>query len=275
LQNSDGVIIVEFNKDEDLAKFYEEKIVNGYEFYNNQYVLIKHKDEIVDKYRYFDGKFIKVIKKKFKHTNILPPLDDLQLVAYDALFVPEIIVVCLTGLSGTGKSKTALSVGTELLKQGLYDKIVLVRHAEESGKSIGLLKGTKDGKMTDGWAGCFYDNLPGEKYEFEQLLDQGKIQIESVSLLKGRNFKNSYVIFDEAEDAFPEQIELVGTRISDNCKLVYVGDYNQVSNSKYKNNSGILQLINRAKGKDWFSAIELVTNGRGVVAEFFATEFKI
>jgi len=95
-----------------------------------------------------------------------------------------------------------------------------------------------------------------------------------LSLLKGRNFKKSFIIFDEAEDAFPEHIELVGTRINDDCKLVYVADYNQTSNQKYKVNSGIIRLIDKAKGKDWFAMIELQTNGRGKVANFFATEFK-
>lgn len=268
-----GVVELELN-DIELANFFESKYLNV-SLFNNQYIIIKHNGKILDdKYRYFDGKFIKIIKKKFKNVNVLPPLDDIQLFAYDALFNNNLKVVCLTGLSGTGKTKTALSVGLELLKIGTYEKIILVRHAEESGKSIGFLKGTKDGKMVDGWAGCFYDNLPGERYEFEQLLVQGKVQIESISLLKGRNFKKSYIIFDESEDAFPEQIELVGTRPNDDSKLIFVGDYNQTSNQKYKSNSGLLKLIDKAKGKEWFTTIELKSNGRGIIANFFATEFK-
>ncbi len=164
-------------------------------------------------------------------------------------------------------------MGLELLKQEKYKKIILVRHAEESGKGIGYLKGSKDEKM-EKWMGCVSDNLPGEKYEFEQLLDEGKIEMESLSLIKGRNYKNCYVIFEEAEDAFPEHVELAGSRINDDSKIIFVGDYNQTSQQKYRNNSGILKLIDKAKGKEWFTSIELRTNGRGVIANFFATEFK-
>lgn len=269
-----GVIEITMN-DEELSNFYQDNKINK-EILTNQYILIKNnEDKVIDKFRYDNNNLIRVKNHKFKKTTILKPLDDIQLCAYDALFNKEINIVCLTGLSGTGKTKTALSVGLELLNQGVYEKIIMVRHAEESGRGIGFLRGDKNGKMIDGWAGCFYDNLEGNRYEFEDLLNKDKIQIESLSLLKGRNFKNSFVIFDEAEDAFPEHIELVGTRINDNCKLVFVSDYNQVSNQKYKINSGILKLIDKAKGKDWFSVIELKTNGRGKIANFFATEFKI
>lgn len=268
-----GVIEIVLS-DEELALFYQENKLNQ-ELYNNQYIIIQdNNNNIIDKYRFYNNNFIKVKSHKFKKTTILKPLDDIQLCAYDALFNKDINIVCLTGLSGTGKTKTALSVGLELLNQNVYEKIIMVRHAEESGRGIGFLRGDKNGKMIDGWAGCFYDNLEGNKYEFEDLLNKDKIEIESLSLLKGRNFKNSFVIFDEAEDAFPEHIELVGTRINDSCKLVFVSDYNQVSNQKYKVNSGILKLINKAKGKNWFSIVELRTNGRGKIANFFATEFK-
>ena len=124
------------------------------------------------------------------------------------------------------------------------------------------------------WMGMISDNLPGDKYEFDQLLDEGKIEMESLSLIKGRNYKNCYVICEEAEDFFPDHIELAGSRINDDSKIVFVGDFNQTSQQKYKNNSGILKLIDKAKGKDWFASINLKTNGRGVIANFFATEFK-
>lgn len=259
---------------EELARIYEKPEENLYDLCTNEYLIVKLGDKIEDKFRWNGEKLVKLKNLKWKNSEVLKPLDDIQFCAYDSLLSNEIKVVCLIGKSGTGKTKTALSVALELIKLGSYDKIILVRHAEETGKSIGFLPGTKESKMIESFAGCFYDNLNGQKFEFEDLLKTGKIEIESLSLLKGRNFKNAIIIFDEAEDAFPEQIELVGTRINDSSKLIFVGDYRQVSNTKYANNSGILKLIDKAKGKDWFVCIELKTNGRGVVAEFFATEFK-
>lgn len=259
--------------DEQLGLFYQNEYFID-DMTTNEYLLIKNRNEIVDKYRFNGEKLIKLQNVKFKNNNVLKPLDEVQNCAYDALFNNDIKVVCLIGKSGTGKTKSAISVGLELLKSGVYDKMILVRHAVESGETIGLLPGSKDEKMITGWAGCFYDNLPGYRYEFEELIRTGKIEMESVSLIKGRNLQRSIVIFDEAEDAFPEHIELVGSRLNDDSKLIVVGDYRQTSKAKFANNSGLLKLIEKAKGREWFACIELLANGRGNVANFFATEFK-
>lgn len=260
--------------DHALASFYENQ-TNEFDLLANEYLIIKNtKDEIIDKFRWNGTKFEKLKNIKFKNANVQKPLDDKQLCAYDALFNQDIKVVCLVGKSGTGKTNSALMAGVDQLKQGAYEKIFLVRHAEEAGNSIGLLPGDKIAKLVSGWAGAFYDNLIGGKFEFEEMIRTEKIEIESISLIKGRNLKNCFVIFDECEDAFPEHIELVGTRICSDSKLIFVGDDKQVSKQKYANNSGLLKLIEKAKGKEWFSAVELVTNGRSEVANFFATEYK-
>ncbi len=259
--------------DIELAQIYEQPEINSYDLSINEYLIVKLGEKIEDKFRWNGEKLVKLKNLKWKNTEVLKPLDDIQFCAYDALLNNNLKIVCLIGKSGTGKTKTALSIALELIKLGSYEKIILVRHAEEMGKSIGFLPGSKFEKMLS-YAGCFYDNLNGQKDEFEDLIKDGRIEIESLSLLKGRNFKNAIIIFDECEDAFPEHIELVGTRGCDSSKTIFVGDYRQVSNSKYASNSGILKLINKAKGKDWFACVELKQNGRGVVAEFFATEFK-
>jgi len=259
--------------DEELSEFYTTKNLEMFkDLLNNEYILIKNKDGEV--YKLQNKKLIRVNNIKFKGDNVLKPLDDIQLCAYDMLVDNNIKVACLIGKSGTGKTKTAISIGLELLKNNKFEKLILIRHAEETGKSIGLLPGSKDEKMISGWAGCFIDNLPGGKYEFEILIRNGQIEIESLSLLKGRNFKRSLIIFDEAEDADVNHIEIIGSRLNDDCKMIFVGDYCQVSVSKYKQNSGLLKLIDKAKGNEWFGVVELKTNGRGKVAEFFATDFK-
>jgi len=267
-----GYIEVDLTESE-LAQLYENADKNLYGLHINEYLIIKLNGEIKDRLRWNGEKLIKVKQYKWKNTEILKPLDDIQFCAYDALLNNDIKVVCLIGKSGTGKTKTAISVTLELLKTDVYDKIVFIRHAEETGKSIGYLPGNKLEKL-ESFAGCIFDNLNGQKFEFEELIRTERIEVESLSLLKGRNFKNTLVIFDECEDAFPDHIELVGTRVNDSCKLVFVGDYDQVSNPKYAKNSGLLRLLDKAKGKEWFACVELKTNGRGKVAEFFATEFK-
>lgn len=263
--------------EKEVARFYESNQIDikDLNLLTNEYVIIKDfNNNIIDKRKWNGDKLIKLKKYRFKNIDVLKPLDDIQLFAYDALFSKDIKVVCLIGKSGTGKTRSALSVGLELLKQDIYEKIILIRHAVELGSGIGYLPGTKMEKMRN-WASCFVDNLPGKTYELDELLRTEKIEIESLSMLKGRDLKNSYIIFDEAEDATIEQMEVVGTRCCDSSKFVVIGDYRQVSHRKFYNNSGLLQLINNAQKKDWFCCLELQTNGRGEVASFFANEYKI
>jgi len=263
--------------EEQIADFYENKNLPVNNFIENEYIILFTEDgKSIEKLKYKNGDLKKIQRLKYKDTYIEKPLDDIQYCAYDALFDDDIKIVSLTGLSGTGKTKTAVSVGLELLnnQNSKYEKIVLIRHAVESGETIGLLPGDKNEKLINGWAGCFYDNLPGKKFEFMENLYENKIEIETLSLLKGRDLKNCFIIFDECEDAFPEQIELVATRKSSGSKVVFVGDYNQTSHQKYKNNNGLKKLIEKCTGQSWFTNLELQTNGRDEIVEFFATEFK-
>jgi PhoH-like ATPase len=216
--------------------------------------------------------YIKVAKKKFKYTNIFPPLDDIQLCAYDALFCKDIKVVCLSGKAGCGKTKTALSIGIELLKSNEYEKILLLRNPITQGKEIGFFPGEKDSKMQN-FMGSFYDNLPGNKFEFEELLKKGNIEIDSTSMIKGRNYNNIFIICDEAQDLLPNEILTIGTRIVDNSKLVFCSDLNQCASDKYFTNSGIQKLIEKARGQDWFAHIKLRTNGRGKIATWFGENY--
>lgn len=262
--------------DEELAQFHlGEYKISTKNLLNNQYVLLyDNYGNSVEKYRFFDGKLHKIKAFRAKNTQILKPLDDVQACAYDALLNPDIKIVALIGKSGTGKTKSAISVALDLLERGLYEKIILVRHAVESGQSIGFLPGDKLEKLIGGWGACFIDNLPGEKYQFDRLIQEGKIELESAGLLKGRDIHNAILIFDECEDSSEKQMEIVGTRLHDSSKGIFVGDYRQTSQDRYNVDSGLLRLIDKAKGKEWFACVELRTSGRGQVSTFFSEEYK-
>ena len=132
MQQSDGVIIVEFIKDDDLAKFYETKIIDEYEFYNNQYVLIKHKNEIVDRYRWFDGKFYEVKKHNFssEYFGKVKPRDDYQLCLMDALmnkYNNYNNITLIKGKAGSGKSLLSLAFAFHMIfEKSIFDKIVAI-----------------------------------------------------------------------------------------------------------------------------------------------------
>lgn len=263
--------------DKEIAQVYENTTINLEEpLLVNEYLIIKDlNDKVVDKFRWNGEKLIKIKYKNFKKTSILKPLDDIQLCAYDALFDSQVKVVVLTGKAGTGKTRTALSVGMELIKQDIFQKLLILRNPEYQGKDIGFFPGNKNEKMLDGgFLGSVIDNLDGNKFEFEELLRKEVIEADIVSTIKGRNYKGTYIIVDESQDLLPLSVLGVGSRINDeSCKLILCGDYNQCAKEKYHNLSGIRQLIEKAKGQDWFVHVELVTNGRGNVASWFVDNY--
>ena len=134
--------------EEELAKIYENPEENVYGLLINEYLIVKLNGDVKDKFRWDGSKLIRLKNYKWKNTEMPKPLDNIQSCAYDALLNSDIKVICLIGKSGTGKTKTALSVALELLKtKATYEKIILIRHAEETGRSIGFLPGTKIEKM--------------------------------------------------------------------------------------------------------------------------------
>lgn len=268
----EGVRVVELTNEE-LAIFYETQVIDIDKKYN-EYLIIKNNDKIIDKYRYTENGITKVKNHKFKNTTILKPLDDIQLCAYDAMFSDDINVVCLTGKAGTAKTKTALSVGLELIKQQKYKKLIFLRHPAQHGEKMGYMPGDKYEKLLEsGLIGAAIDNLPGGKYELEQLMKTEQVELESLSLIKGRNYQDTLIIFDEAEDCTKDQMLMLGTRLCDSSKCFIIGDLEQVSEKKYRSDSGLQHLIKNAYGEKWFCHIQMISNGRGNVATWFGENY--
>ena len=116
--------------DDDLAFFYSVTLqnnLNSFQLLENEYLLLKREGhpEIVDKYKWKDGKYNELPYYKFptKYFGKVLPRDDYQLCAFDSLSTNRITV--LRGHAGTGKSFAAISYMFYLLEKGMIDKIVI------------------------------------------------------------------------------------------------------------------------------------------------------
>ena len=162
-----------------------------------------------------------------------------------ALMDPDQHIVVTAGPAGTGKTYLAMLAAVKALKEGVCDRIVLTRPAVEvEGEKIGFLPGTLEKKM-EPWTRPLFDVMR-EFYrpaDITAMIEEGTIEISPLAFMRGRTFKNSYIIADEMQNATPAQAKMLMTRIGQNSKIVITGDVEQADRST--GNNGLLDLCNR------------------------------
>ena len=159
--------------------------------------------------------------------------------------VNEYDVIFGLGPAGTGKSYLAVAKAVQFLKKGNIEKIILSRPAVEAGENLGFLPGDMKDKV-DPYLRPIYDAL----YEMmpfelvEKKIHEGIIEIAPVAFMRGRTFKNSFIIIDEAQNTSSIQMKMILTRLGHGSKMIINGDLTQID-IKYLNDSG----LNTAKKK--------------------------
>jgi len=154
-------------------------------------------------------------------------------------------IVVVYGPAGTGKTYLGMLAALKALRQGDCKKIILTRPAVAvDDEKHGFLPGDLNDKM-EPWVRPLLDILK-EYYsmkEVEYMLKEQIVEITPLAFCRGRNFKNSWVILDEAQNATPSQIKMLMTRIGVGSKIVITGDVEQ-TDRRTKDN-GLLDLTYR------------------------------
>jgi PhoH-like ATPase len=161
-----------------------------------------------------------------------------QKYAMDLLFDPSIQIISLTGQAGTGKTLIAAACGLEQVlhsskSQGGYDKLIITRPVQPMGRDIGFLPGTIEEKMMP-WIAPIRDNLEflfGDKTALHMQMEQGVIEIEAMTYIRGRSISNAFMIVDEAQNLTAHELKTIITRVGHGTKLVLTGDIQQIDNS--------------------------------------------
>lgn len=147
----------------------------------------------------------------------------------DLLTDPKRTIVFATGPAGTGKTMLAVMAAIRAYKAGEVKKIVITRPAVGvDDEKHGFLPGDLNSKM-EPWTRPIMDVMM-EYYspkDIARMLDEQTIEISPLAYMRGRTFKQSWIIADEMQNATPNQMKMLLTRIGDGSRMVVTGDTRQ------------------------------------------------
>jgi phosphate starvation-inducible PhoH-like protein len=182
-----------------------------------------------------------------KHRVILTPRNRNQQEYLLKLQDEQKSIVFAIGPAGTGKTMLAVQVGIKLFQEGQVDKIIVTRPAVSVDEDLGFLPGTLNEKMAP-WTRPIFDVL-GEYYQTKdiaRMLEEGVIEISPLAYMRGRTFKNAYIIADEMQNATVNQMKMLLTRLGDGSRMVVTGDLAQADRL---NDNGLVNFCNLMTNK--------------------------
>jgi phosphate starvation-inducible protein PhoH and related proteins len=165
-------------------------------------------------------------------------------------------IVFAIGPAGTGKTLLAVQNGIKLFQEGIVDKIVVTRPAVSVDEDLGFLPGDLNEKMAP-WTRPIFDVI-GEYYkqvDIAEMLKEGVIEISPLAYMRGRTFKNAYIIADEMQNATINQMKMLLTRLGEGSKMVVTGDLAQADRV---NDNGLIDFCNLLKEKRGLKHIDIV-----------------
>ena len=133
------------------------------------------------------------------------------------------------GPAGTGKTYVAAGLAAECLMRGEIEKIVITRPVQTVDEEQGFVPGDLDEKFAihlEPFWDVFYERL-GESYT-KYLMSQGRIVAAPLGNMRGRTFKHSWVILDEAQNTTTKQMKMFLTRMGEGTKFIINGDLQQI-----------------------------------------------
>jgi phosphate starvation-inducible protein PhoH and related proteins len=157
-------------------------------------------------------------------------------------------IIVASGPAGTGKTLLGTEYAIRQFLLGKCDKIIFTRPAVSVDEDLGYLPGTLEEKMAP-WVRPIYDILYNfiEPSEVTELLETKYIEISPLGYMRGRTFKNCWIIADEMQNSTPSQMKMLLTRIGENTKLVITGDLEQPDRTDQIN--GLEDFLEKFKGK--------------------------
>jgi PhoH-like ATPase len=205
----------------------------------------------------------------------IKPKNAEQALAIHAIMNPEIKLLTIQGVAGTGKTLLTLAGAIEQKRD--YKQIFLSRPVVPlSNKDIGYLPGDIKSKLNP-YMEPLWDNLKYIKNQYKEtdrqykvlseMVEQEKLMIQPLAYIRGRSLSNVFFIVDEAQNLTPHEIKTIITRAGENTKIVFTGDVRQID-SPYLDaqSNGLSYLIDRIHDHPLCAHIHLEKGERSELA---------
>ena len=230
-----------------------------------------------DKFRTLKEKSNGVDKGKISFMGIEPANME-QRCAMEVLGDENIPLVTLIGAAGTGKTMISLAVSLDMVNREIYDGIIIIKPLiPVGGKDIGALPGDKFEKIS-AWLGPMRDNIAqltagkgGNSRAangcFEEMVQEGLIEVEAMAFIQGRSIPRKVVIVDEAQNLTPREARMVVERCGKGSKIIMLGDLSQVENAYLDARSnGLAHAVNGGVYSDKCATVTLTKVERSELA---------
>lgn len=239
---------------------------------NNYFILKSEKNSVLGYYNTKEDTVEKVDKNTLYG---IKPKNAEQTFAMHAMLNPDIKLVSINGVAGTGKTLLALASALEQRKN--FKQIYLARPVVPlSNNDIGYLPGDIKSKLNP-YMEPLWDNLKLIQHQFNEsdkeftritdMVNQEKLMITPLAYIRGRSLSNIFFIVDEAQNLTPHEVKTIITRAGENTKIVFTGDIYQIDTPYLDSQSnGLSYLIDRIKDHPMFAHITLEKGERSELA---------
>jgi len=211
-----------------------------------------------------------------------------QRFALDLLLDPDIKLVTLNGIAGTGKTLLAMACGLHQVVQSSsgYRRIICSRPIFPLGRDLGFLPGDVSEKFNP-WMKPIFDNLEfiisqqfqslaekvnsGHTPGYQGYLEDGLLEVEPLTYIRGRSLPGQYLVIDEAQNLTPHEVKTVITRAGEGTKVVLTGDPYQIDNPYVDATSnGLTYVVENFKNSHISGHVTLRKGERSQLAELAA-----
>ncbi len=239
---------------------------------NHFYILKASKSSTLSFYNAFSESLDQIEKKSYYG---IKPRNAEQAFALHAIANPDVKLVTLSGVAGTGKTLLALAGALEQRRD--FKQIYLARPIVPlSNKDIGFLPGDMKAKINP-YMQPLWDNLKFIKNQFneqdkeykqiDEMVNAEKLLVTPLAYIRGRSLSNVIFIVDEAQNLTPHEVKTIITRAGENAKFVFTGDVAQIDTPYLDEQSnGLSYLIDKIKGNKLFAHVLLEKGERSELA---------
>jgi PhoH-like ATPase len=239
---------------------------------NHYYIIKGEKASVLACYNPFDNIIERVDKRTIQR---ITPRNAEQVFALDAILNPDVKLVTLQGIAGTGKTLLALAGALEQREN--FEQLFVARPIIPlSNRDIGFLPGDVSSKISP-YMEPLYDNLKfihsqykEKEKEFKNItdaLESEHIVVAPLAYIRGRSLSNIIFIIDEAQNLTPHEVKTIITRAGENTKMIFTGDIFQIDTPYLDSQSnGLSYLIDRVKGNKIYAHVRLEKGERSELA---------